>query len=664
MEYDNRKIRFLGQEIFIGTKWYGESMITNSDYTVGEALAHFKKVANCWDVFMSVGSGFSLWDWYTENIGTTYPVNDALYLFDSVGRLSDQRVLNLDPFSFAIKVWHEPLANNGCFILAKCFNNVGDYYYIVNDSRYWTQIALSQIISFSYNGVTSFPLSQRDKEIASYYIFAPQQYYEPDGTYPPTSGGTSPDRSTIFAGFMNGEAIQISGRDSDPAYINYASMDPNLPTGYHNDFGNDFYTCEGSISTVYSGISPDVVSDVPDCFVALLDGLVPPTMYYYPLIKYMYRTNTNSIIGQLNYTSDYRWYPWECLPEFSEISDFSEDFEQDTKTGGDGEYVIKGNPVGPDSLPDKGPSDTGLVHLYLPTETQMNAISDYMWSDDFIDNLKKLVNDPMDAVISLVYLPVNLSSVRNNTAEFCKIGNVTLDQCPVFPATSDYIRVNFGTFRPQKVWGAVLDFEPYCSVQAHIPFVGYVPLKMSDILPVAQASGEVELIYDINLFTGDIVAKLYGNGVWGYKTLIGTYTGNCAFQIPFTGANYANYYKNILSGAVNIASGIASGGITAGSLVNSALDMATTNVPVQRSGAMTGGAAPLSALTAFLYVEYPVQSLAQDYNKIAGFASNYTAELGSLDGFSQIEELELSGFSGTDTEAEELKALLKDGVYF
>lgn len=663
MEYDNRKIRFLGQELSIGTKWYGDIMITNSDYCKAKGAFTFGKVANTWDVFMSVGSGFSLWDWYLENIGTTYPLNDALYLFDSVGRLSDQRVLNRDPFSFAIKVWHEPLANNGCFILAKCFNDVSDHYTIVFDDRYWTQIALSQIISFSYNGVTSFPLTQRDKEIASYYLFAPQMYFDPDGTYPGTYGTPSYDRNTIFAGFMNGECIQISARDSDPAYIDWASeQTETVPTEYHNDFGHDFCCCDsgevddGGIDVTYTGIDPGVNCFVPECF---RYGLI-----MYPILKYMYRTNTNTISGQLQYTSDHRWYPWECLPEFSEITDFSEDFEQDTKTGGDGEYVIKGNPVEPDSLPDKGPSDTGLVHLYLPTESQMNAISDYMWSDDFIDNLKKLVNDPMDAVISLVYLPVNLSSVRNNTAEFCKIGNVTLDQCPVFPATSDYIRVNFGTFRPQKVWGAVLDFEPYCSVNAHLPFIGYVPLKMSDILPVAQASGEIELMYDINLFTGDIVAKMYGKGVWGYKTLIGTYTGNCAFQIPFTGANYANYYKNILSGAVSIASGIASGGITAGSLVNSALDMATTNVPVQRSGAMTGGAAPLSALTAFLYVEYPVQSLAQDYNKIAGFASNYTAELGSLDGFSQIEELELSGFSGTDTEAEELKALLKDGVYF
>jgi len=659
MEYDNRKIRFLGQELSIGTKWFGYTMLSNSDYCKtefhGTSGLSYGKVANTWDVFMSVGTGFSLWDWYLENIGTTYPANDALYLFDSVGRLSDARVLARDPFSFAIKIWHEPLANNGCFILAKCFNNVGDHYDIVFDSRYWTQIALSQIISFSYNGVTSFPLTERDKEIASYYLFAPQTYFEPDMTYSTASGIS--DMSTVFAGFMNGEAIQISARDSDPAYIDWASQQlETMPTAYHNDFGHDFSCCPEAFASIYTGIDPPEQGYIQGCFII--------GVYMIPDLTYMYRTNTNSITGQLSYTSDFRWYPWECLPEFSEITDFSEDFEQDTKTGGDGEYVIKGNPVGPDSLPDKGPSDTGLVHLYLPTGNQMDAITDYMWSDDFVDNLKKLVNDPMDAVISLVYLPVNLSSVRGQTAEFCKIGNVTLDQCPVFPATSDYIRVNFGTFRPQKVWGAVLDFEPYCSVHAHLPFIGYVPLKMSDILPVAQSSGEVELIYDINLFTGDVVAKLYGKGVWGYKTLIGTYTGNCAFQIPFTGTNYGNYYKNILSGAANIISSMFTGGISGGSLVNSALDMATTNVPVQRSGAMTGGAAPLSALTAFLYVEYPVQSLAQDYNKIAGFASNYTAELGSLDGFSQIEELELSGFSGTDTEAEELKALLKDGVYF
>ena len=349
MEYDNRKIRFLGQEISIGTKWYGDSMITNSDYCRGDGgsgiyAMPFSKVPNRWDVFMSVGTGFSLWDWYLENIGTTYPVNDALYLFDSVGRLSDQRILNRDPFCFAIKIWHEPLANNGCFILAKCFTTVGDHYDTVFDSRYWTQIALSQIISFSYNGVTSFPVSQRDKEIASYYLFAPQMYFEPDGTWPGYYGGSYPDRSTIFAGFMNGEAIQISGRDSDPAYIEYASGQSDMPVGYHNNFADDFYTCETAFPAYYTG-GPEIYIDVPGCFV--VGG--------YPILKYMYRTNTNYTNGQLNYTSDFRWYPWECLPEFSEITDFSEDFEQDTKTGGDGE-----TPWSRTACPTKGRLILGL----------------------------------------------------------------------------------------------------------------------------------------------------------------------------------------------------------------------------------------------------------------------------------------------------------------
>lgn len=84
---------------------------------------------------------------------------------------------------------------------------------------------------------------------------------------------------------------------------------------------------------------------------------------------------------------------------------------------------------------------------------------------------------------------------------------------------------------------------------------------------------------------------------------------------------------------------------------------------VSHSGTITGTAGLLGIRTPYILIEYPNQSLADDYKHFVGYPSNMTSTLGSLSGYTECEQVLATGIPGTDDELAELIDALKGGVY-
>lgn len=84
---------------------------------------------------------------------------------------------------------------------------------------------------------------------------------------------------------------------------------------------------------------------------------------------------------------------------------------------------------------------------------------------------------------------------------------------------------------------------------------------------------------------------------------------------------------------------------------------------VSHSGTISGAAGMLGIRTPYLIIEYPNQSLAKDYKHFVGYPSNIYARLGTLTGYTEVEQVIPSGIWGTDDELAELVEALKGGVY-
>ena len=85
---------------------------------------------------------------------------------------------------------------------------------------------------------------------------------------------------------------------------------------------------------------------------------------------------------------------------------------------------------------------------------------------------------------------------------------------------------------------------------------------------------------------------------------------------------------------------------------------------IQHSGNVSASAGMLGVKVPYLLVEYPNQSLADNYKHFVGYPSNMYYRLGDLHGYTECEQVIANGLvNQTDSEMAELIEALKGGVY-
>lgn len=124
----------------------------------------------------------------------------------------------------------------------------------------------------------------------------------------------------------------------------------------------------------------------------------------------------------------------------------------------------------------------------------------------------------------------------------------------------------------------------------------------------------------------------------------------------------ADAAKNAASASGTVAQGIRATRI-ANTVNNTVGQVMGAKTSISHSGTISGSAGMLGVRDAYLIVEYPNQSLAQDYKHFVGYPSNMYARLGTLSGYTEVEQVIPEGIWGTDDELAELVEALKSGVY-
>lgn len=322
--------------------------------------------------------------------------------------------------------------------------------------------------------------------------------------------------------------------------------------------------------------------------------------------------------------------------------------------GGTGNFDGTSDSIDFPSLPSLSAVDTGLVSLYAPTLAQINSLANYLWSNDFdLDTFKKLLYDPMDVIIGMSIIPVTppVSAVRA-----VGLGNlVSTVTMPV--AASQYVAVDCGILNVNEYWGAFLDYSPYTKVQIFLPYIGIRQLDIDDVMGKA-----VHLKYHIDILTGGCTAMLKCG-----DSVLYTFGGQCAINIPVSSADWTNTIQGLLQTVSGIVAGAAAGGAVgavAGGIMtaSNAIMQGDAKPTVHRSGALSGSNGILGIQTPYMILTRPRQAVPARQNEIMGYPSNIYAVIGSLTGYTQIEQVHLVGIPGTEQEIAEIERLLKEGV--
>lgn len=703
--YDSREFTLLGQRVDTSVFWAGgpqPEYMTLDGHSVNMWALPQIYDHNTANWVMEIGvKPFSIWQWFQDNISSiddfdwTTSADEYtryIYAFDENGLIEDYSGATKAYFWIALispsteVTFYFTTYSNSIGVMAVDFES--------NAMPFLNGFVNVLQENLNYYGFRpSAGLNDNDIWSACCTIATPQQVFTPDITY-----YTDYSEDVLYI-LQNGYYAQQNPVPDEDKY--------NDLFGYMTIPGIAGMMSNGAIRTVSQNAvagqygDPPRIGFYPDLVNATI-GEAKASLYEYVFHRWNYFQYSN--------------IPWNLTAEhlplgIIEIPSMSDaDVETAEEEGGEGEYIQEDETQGEQDLPGgtgsqgesggSGVTGTHMAHLYNPTPAQMKTlVDDYLWDDSFMDNIKKIfVGDPMDSIISLGYVPVDLTPFRGNAVN-AVIGTYECSSAPIYPLTTDYIELDFGTVEVKEKWGSALDFDPYSVAEIYLPYIGFQTLSMSDILypstkaagGMSLAKGEIHLYYKINLFTGDCVALIFAkgtpqiSGAIAKQHLIAQFAGNCIEYIPFTGANYASYYKNI---AGNVLSGISSiGTIAAGAAlanplmtVAGATSLASSGMvsqppQVQRSGTMAGGTCRLQYRTPFIRLTRPSQSLAlaepdseilnqKGYKNLEGVACNFYVEsLNDCLGFTAVETVELKGINATDTELEEIRKLLHDGVF-
>lgn len=412
----------------------------------------------------------------------------------------------------------------------------------------------------------------------------------------------------------------------------------------------DYYTCVIHI--------PYIVSDAPninlisDSDIHVLNMATDNTYtsFFTSLTRLDERTS-----GNINKTELARLITLSDVKTF-ETGDTTDPYDQGGNSGGGGgggtfDNTSDYTPIPP--LPTISVADSGMVTLFNPSQAQIRNLSDYLWSDAFdLDAVKKLFADPMDALIGLSIVPV---AIPNGAVKTVRVAGVSTG-IGMTTAGAQYVAVDCGSITVPETWGAYLDYDPYTKFDIYLPYIGVHALAADDIM-----GKTVHVVYHVDILTGACVAYVAVNG-----NVLYSFSGQCAIEIPITSASWSSALTGALSIAGAIGMTVATGGATApaavGTVLNTAVNQFKPNI--EKSGAISGGAGIMGIQRPYLIKTQPRQALPARQNTYTGYPSHITESLGTLTGFTVVDQIHLNGIPCTDAERDEILSLLKTGVIF
>lgn len=321
--------------------------------------------------------------------------------------------------------------------------------------------------------------------------------------------------------------------------------------------------------------------------------------------------------------------------------------------GGGGDFDNTSTPIEIPNLPSVSAASTGFISLFNPTLSQLNELASYMWSDIFdIDTLKKLFADPMDVILGLSILPVQIPTSGEREV---KVGNIGTG-ISLNVASTQFVEVDCGTINVNEYWGAYLDYSPYTHAQIYLPYVGVRPISVDEIM-----GKSVNVNYHVDILTGACCCFVKCG-----DSVLYSFNGQCSIPIPISATNYTNTINGIINVAASLGTMVATGGATA-PLAAATLASTITNQmkpTVEKSGAISGPGGVMGIQTPYLILTRPRQALPSKQNEFIGYPSFITVTLGELSGYTEVHSVHLENIPATADELSEIETLLKGGVIF
>lgn len=322
------------------------------------------------------------------------------------------------------------------------------------------------------------------------------------------------------------------------------------------------------------------------------------------------------------------------------------------------------NPPTEPQYPDTGTGNTpaialptgsadALYKIYNPTNAQIQQFGAWLWSSNFVDQLLKIFNDPMQAIISLHKIYATPHIGGNTTI---KVGYLD-SQVPSAWVDQQYITVDCGSINLLEQSASVLDYAPFVELRLYLPFIGIVSLDTADAM-----RGNINVKYNIDVITGTVVAMVNITRDGGAGGVLYQYTGSMAENYPLSSGSYMGIITGILGIAAGVAGTVASGGAAAPILLGSAAGVTAMHTKIEHSNGFSGNAGALGCKKPYLIISRQQNAMAGNLAGLTGWPANAFVKLSQCNGLTKVKDINLSVSGATDAELQQIETLLKSGV--
>lgn len=337
--------------------------------------------------------------------------------------------------------------------------------------------------------------------------------------------------------------------------------------------------------------------------------------------------------------------------------DSAPDTEED---GGGGTFQMPDYQLSIPDLPTDGALASKLVTAYIPTTSELQSFAQFLWSSNFIDNIKKTWSSPMENLISLFTLPIDASLIPAHSANIT-IGNTDSGVAShKLNDTSEYVRLDFGSIDLAAAYETFADFDT--SVTLYLPFCGFTDIDINECMGASGKIGKIFVEYHVDVLTGDFAAYVSAEGgkTGSVQHRIDFKTGNMACQIPLSASNYTSVYNSLLGTIGSVISHNPLGAV--GNMMNAS----PTYQKVSNLGGVSGKMAFPFPFIIVKWAMYEEPSKPPLYANRIGYPSSIITNLSSSKATGYIKVMEGS-FQGenipcTSEELEMITTLMESGV--
>lgn len=386
--------------------------------------------------------------------------------------------------------------------------------------------------------------------------------------------------------------------------------------------------------------------------------------------------------------------------------------------GGNGTFDDESDPIDIPSLPTLSSANTGFTRIYNPTLSQVRDLANYLWTDESVINtiwnhIKQFFENPMDAIIGFNLVPVPVPDGGTESFKLMYIDTGVF----MTVAANQFVDVDCGTLTLEPYYGSALDYSPYTKISCFLPYIGNVSLNVDEVM-----NRTLHVQYRVDICSGSCVAYISVDG-----TVLYQYSGHCAIPVPLSSADFSSYVNSAISvgklagaalvGGAGAAMGSAAqdaaqqtnqvvtttqtttvrrdpttravtgimetsrvqtrespadqsstqasfAGLTPQNVANTVGQIMSSKPYIEHSGSFSGNSGYLGVRRPYLVIERPNMCMPANFQQFNGFPCMINLELGSCQGFTRVQQVQLTGVPATNPEQAEIMELLKSGVIF